>query len=198
MATPGVMEARAGAMAARLDGTAERLGIGADGRALLASAFEVAMRPRMSGGLDEHSPAYLHPARTALILMEDAGVSHPTTLAAGILAETRHPAVRPDPDAVEALGEEVLGLLAAVPDPGAAERMLERLVVAPAGARLIAVAERLDHARHLHLGPPSDWLAFHALTCASYAPAAARAHPVLGRRFAWWCRTFRERFLARG
>lgn len=192
------MEGRAGAMAARLADTAERLGIDADGRALIAAAFEAAMRPRLDGGLDDHSPEYLHPARTALILTDDAGVRHPPTLAAAILTETRDPALRSAPDAVERLGDEIRDLLAAVPDPGDPERVLERLVVAPAGVGLIAVAERLDHARHLHLRPRSEWPPYHALTCASYAPAATRAHPVLGRRFAWWCRTFRERFLARG
>ncbi|MBW3553764.1 MAG: HD domain-containing protein [Gemmatimonadetes bacterium] len=198
MAAAGLMEGRAGAMAARLVDTAERLGIDAPGRAIISAAFVAAMRPRLSGGLDDHGPEYLHPARTALILMEDAGVGEPATLAAAILTETRHPGLRPDADEVDRLGEQVRGLVAAVPDPEEDERVLESLIVAGPDVRLIAVAERLDHARHLHLRPRSEWPGYHAVTCASYAPAAARSHPVLGRRLAWWCRSFRDRFLRPG
>lgn len=192
------MQGRAGAMAARLVETAERLGIDRGGRALITAAFEAAMRPRLSGGLDEHSPAYLHPARTALILMEDAGVTHATTLAAALLTETREPALRADAADVDALGDTVRALLAAVPGPEPEERVLESLVTAELQARLIAVAERLDHARHLHLRPREEWPGYHALTCGSYAPAAARAHPLLGRRLAWWCGMFAARYLTRG
>lgn len=192
------MKGRAGAMAARLVDTAERLGIDGTGRALITAAFETAMRQRLSAVLDDHSPAYLHPARTALILMDDAGVSHATTLAAALLTETRDTALRADAAEVERLGEAVRGLVAAMPRPDPEERVLESLVTADAQARLIAVAERLDHARHLHLRPPEEWPGYHALTCASYAPAAARAHPLLGRRLTWWCRMFRDRYLAGG
>lgn len=192
------MEGRAGAMAARLVDAAERLGIDAAGRALISAAFVAAMRPRLSGALDDDSPEYLHPARTALILMEDAGAREPATLAAAILTETRFPALRPDPGDVDRLGDQVRGLVAAVPDPEDDERLLETLVIAGADVRLIAVAERLDHARHLHLRPRPEWPGYHAVTCASYAPAAARSHPVLGRRLAWWCRSFRDRFLRPG
>lgn len=192
------MKGRAGAMAARLVDTAERLGIDAAGRALITAAFETAMGPRLSAGLDDHSPAYLHPARTALILMDDAGVSHATTLAAALLTETRDPALRADAVEVDRLGNAVRGLLSTIPAPDPEERVLESLVTAASQARLIAVAERLDHARHLHLRPPEEWRAYHALTCASYAPAAARAHPLLGRRLEWWCRMFRDRYLAAG
>ena len=189
------MERRAGAMATRLVRTAERLGMDPDGRALLAAAFAAAMEPRLAAGLEDRAPEYLHPARTALILMDDAAVSHAPTLAAALLTETRLPALRPPAAAMAALGDEVRDLVAAIPDPDPSERVLESLLLASADVRLIAVAERLDHARHLHLRPRSEWAPFHTVTCASYAPAAARAHPVLERRLAWWCRTFQERFL---
>lgn len=194
MAAADVTGGRAASMAARLADTAERLGIGAPGRALIARAFDTAMQPRLRAGLDEHHPDYLHPARTAIILMDDAEVADAAVLAAALITETRDPALRPGPHAAAGLPDDVRALAAAVPDPAEHGRVLERLVVADATVRLVALAERLDHARHLHLRDPGEWRGYHDLTCAAYAPAAARTHPVLDRRLAWWCRTFRKRF----
>ena len=66
---------------------------------------------------------------------------------------------------------------------------------APASIRLIALAERLDHARHLHLREPVHWRPFHEGIGAIYAPIAERTHPRLAGRYAWWLTTFRSRFL---
>ena len=189
-------------MAVRLAETAERLGVEPAGRALLDAAFRTAMAPRLHARLDDHHADFLHPARTALILMDDAGVAEATMLAAAAVAETREPTLRVDGSVVlDVLGEDVRALLAAVPGGGglaAAEdpdRLREDLVVSGRGPLLVAVSERLDHARHLHLRPRVEWEEYHARTCAAYAPAAARAHPRLEQRLAWWCRTFSDRFL---
>lgn len=198
MASPGVSASRAGAMAVRLAETAERLGIDLAGRDLIGAAFDLATARRLGAGLAEHDPDFLHPARTGLILMDDAGVADAPALAAALLAESRDPELRPAPQTVRELGEEVADLVAALPDPDPVEGLLERLVTAGPTALLIAVAERLDHARHLHLRPRAEWAAYHATTCAAYASAAARAHPTLHRRLAWWCRTFARRFLRTG
>lgn len=195
MAATVVTGRRADAMAARIRDTAERLGVHSAGRALIAAALDAAMAPRARAGLDDHHPDYLHPARTALILMDDAAVADARILAAAVITETRDPALRPDPADVARLPEPVRAVTAAVPDPAEPERVLERLVIADPAARIVAVAERLDHARHLHLREPDEWAGYHDLTCTAYAPAAARAHPVLDRRLAWWCRTFGKRFL---
>ena len=200
MATPGVTSTRARAMAARLAETAERMAVDRPGRDLIAAAFDLAMEPRLRAALDDHAPDFLHPARTALIAMDDAGVAHAPTLAAALLVETRDAALRPDAGGLGALGvpgDEVAALVAAVPDPDEGEELVERLVTAAAPVLLIALVERLDHARHLHLRPRPEWGPYHATTCAAYAPLAGRADPVLERRFAWWCRTFRARFLGR-
>ena len=194
MAAAGVSD-RARAMARRLDETASRLGVDDAGRARIAAAHEVAMAPRLAAGVDDHHADFFHPARNALILMDDAGVREPLTLAAALVLETRDAALVAEPAALRSLGDDLVALLAAVPDGNEPDRLLEDLVAAPAAARLAAVAERLDHARHLHMRPETEWEAYHDTTCRCYAPAAARAHPRLEQRLTWWCETFQRRFL---
>lgn len=188
-------------MAARVIDTARRLGVAQDGQGLLAIAFDAAMAPRIAAGLDDHHPDYLHPARNALILLDDTHVADAATLAAAILTETRDPGLRVDPASIGRLGADVVALAEEVAalgcgtDTADGAGPLERLVLATAPARLIALAERLDHARHLHLRDPIEWGPYHAITCDRFGPAASRAHPTLERRFRWWCRTFSERYL---
>jgi (p)ppGpp synthase/HD superfamily hydrolase len=186
---------RAEAMARRLTRTAHALAIDREGQDLIRRAFEIGMEPRFDRGLQDHDPDYLHPARTALILMDDAGVADPQTLAAALVAETRDPSLVPDPEALGALAD-VLSILHAVPGPGSEpEGLMEQLVTATRAVRLVAIAERLDHARHLHLRERSEWEGYHAVTCRVYAPAAARTQHTLAGRLAWWCTTFEQRFL---
>lgn len=196
MAAAVVTGERARAMAARLAATAERLRIDAAGRDLLRAAYETGLAPRVEAGLDDHHPDFLHTARTALILMDDAAVADPTTLAAALLTETRDPRLRVAPEAVRVLSEAVAAVLGEVPDPDEPETLLEGLVSASDPAALVALAERLDHARHLHLRDAAEQAAYHALTRAVYAPFAARVHPVLAQRISWWCAMFERRFLS--
>jgi hypothetical protein len=186
---------RAEAMARRLLRTAARLGADAAGLDLIRRAFEVGMAPRFSKQLDDHHPDYLHPSRTALILMDDARVADPLVLAAALVTETRDASLGPDPAAVLQLGPAA-NVAATVPQPlGDRPELVEALVGAPAEARLVAVAERLDHARHLHLRDREEWVPYHALTREVYSPIADRTDPALAGRIAWWCTTFEERFL---
>lgn len=183
-------------MARRLGRTAGRLGIDDDGQALIRSAFDIGMRKRRARPLDDHHPDYLHPSRTALILMDDARVSAVTVLAAALVVETRDAELAPSAGEVAGLGAEIAAVAAAVPDPGReGERLLEALLVAPLDARLVALAERLDHARHLHLRDRGEWTAYHATTCSVYTPVAQRTEIALAGRLAWWCTTFERRFL---
>jgi hypothetical protein len=187
---------RAEAMGRRLQRTAGRLGIDDSGRDAMMRAFEIGMQPRLARELDDHHPDYLHPARTALILMDDAAVADPVTLAAALVTETRDPTLGPDPRRLAGLEAAVAAVAAEVPGPGtAADRLLEVLVGASREARLVAVAERLDHARHLHLRSETEWIGYHAATCAMYSPVADRTHPALASRLRWWCTTFQQRFL---
>lgn len=188
---------RALAMARRIADAAEHAGLAPADAALVRRAFDLAMQPRIERIADDHDPDFLHPARTALILLEDLACHDAPTLAAGALCETIRPELAVPAAWVEAaLGPAVRALLDEVPVPDrAGDELLERLVAAGRDARLVALAERLDHARHLHLRPAAGWPAFHALTCEVYLPVASRTHPTLERRFRWWCGMFARRFL---
>ncbi len=188
---------RAEAMANRVAGAARRAGTPEPGIRSIDAALRAAMRPRIERLADDHDPDFLHPGRTVLILLEDLGITDAATLCAGALAETLRPELRAGPlPARAALAPGTIELLEEVPVPardGAA--LLERLVTASEPARLVALAERLDHARHLHLGRRDRWMPLHRETCELYLPLAERSHPTLARRLRWWCRTFARRFL---
>ncbi|HSH46600.1 MAG TPA: hypothetical protein VK966_12220 [Longimicrobiales bacterium] len=181
---------RATAMAARVQETAERVGVNSRGRELMAEAFALAIRHR-SHLHDHHHPDFLHTARTALVLMDDAGEADPRILAAALVLETRDPALVLPEDGLRALG--LANLVEGIPTPGRTPELLEALLALPRDQARLAVAERLDHARHLHLRDRAEWAGEHALCCQAYAPLAGRLDPVLERRFAWWCRTFARR-----
>jgi hypothetical protein len=186
---------RAEAMARRLLRTASRLGVDPRGLDLLRGAFQVGMAPRHAAALDDHHPDFLHPARTALILMDDVRVATAGVLAAALVTETRDPTLRPHPRHGRTLGA-AWELAAEVPDPhDVPDRLLEALVTASHDARLVAGAERLDHARHLHLRSRAEWEPYHTLTRDVYTPVAHRTSPALAGRLTWWCATFQERFL---
>lgn len=215
---------RTGAMAQRVARAAERAGFGAADVERLDAALQAVLERRLDhlGGM-EH-PELLHPGRTVLVLVEDLEVADPDAALAGALCETLFPELAPGAEAVRALaGAGARRILGQVPhrdaegswgpppssrsprerDAAMADRavpeddasLLERLVTADEIALLVALAERLDHARHLHLRPEREWAALHAETCDVYRPVAERAHPTLARRYRWWCKTFERKFL---
>lgn len=156
-------------------------------RVLEVVAF--AMLHRLELLHDEEHFETLHPARTLLILLDDCDVTDPDVLEAAASIESEHDELRVAPASA---------LATAVPTPlTSGESIAEDLVVAPSDIRLIAIAERLDHARHLHLRPSAAWDAFHASVGAVYLPVAHRTHPRLARRYDWWWRMFGQRFLKR-
>lgn len=157
------------------------------GRVLALHA--AALRHRLAVLTEQEHPDLLHPSRTLLILLDDCDVVDPDVLEAAVAVESEFPALRIHSD---------LPLARAVPLPAPAHadpELLESLVVAPREVRLIAIAERLDHARHLHLGPPERWPEFHELFRDAYAPVAHRTHPQLARRCDRWAGAFGRRFL---
>jgi hypothetical protein len=94
----------------------------------------------------------------------------------------------------EALGPGVASLVRDVPDPvTAAERLVEALVTIDEPPALIALAERLDHARHLHMRQRVEWRPYFEQTVAVYLPVAARLSPELSRRFERWAAAFEQR-----
>lgn len=187
---------RAAAMMGRVLSTAIQAGIPEHGVRSIEAALGAAFAVRVAKLDDDHDPAYLHPGRTVLILLEDVGVVDAAVLSAAALAETLQPELAapvPDDPALDPACAEILEEVP-IPDRDG-ELLLERLVVASDAARLVALAERLDHVRHLHLTDRSRWTQLHAETCDVYLPIAARTDPTLARRLERWCETFEARFL---
>lgn len=180
-------------MGVRVARTAEEAGVPAADRARLARIHAAAMAIRSGRAADDHDPAYLHPGRSALILLQDVGETDADVLGAAMAVDSQTPDWAPNPGDLADPGVEALAL--AVP-PSGAEDLAERLVVGDDRLRRVALAERLDHLRHAHLWPDLDARrAAHSEAAEVYARVAARTHPVLARRYAWWCRMFGARHL---
>jgi (p)ppGpp synthase/HD superfamily hydrolase len=167
---------------------------------LLEQAHALAMEPRLGAGLDAHDPDFLHPGRSALILLLDSGEARGEVLAAAMLTESRRPELAADlPRVREALGPgagaAVAERVARVPLPDA-EDLAERLLLAEPDVQLVALAERLDHLRHAHLWHDVEASrAAHASAARVYARIAERVHPALARRYRWWCDMFERNYL---
>lgn len=178
---------RVGDMGRRLDRRLEQAGLTPADRARIVERATTLMTQRAAAlGSEEHFET-LHPARTLLILLDDCDVVDAALLEAATSIESVHAPLRDVP----------AGTLAArVPLPDrAGDELLEALVASDEPIRLLALAERLDHARHLHLRDPSVWADFHHAIGAVYAPVASRTHDRLARRYDWWWHMFRRRFL---
>jgi (p)ppGpp synthase/HD superfamily hydrolase len=183
-------------MARRVADTATQRGFSSADRDVIARAFSMAMEVRAEKLGDDHHPGFLHPGRTALILFDDADARTVSIVAAGCVLDSVHAELRVRP---ELLPDDVRELVEEIPVPDeSGEQLLEMLLAAGQSAQVIALAERLDYARHLHLTPASEWRGFHGTAKEIYLPVAARAHPVLERRLRWWCDMFERRFLAAG
>lgn len=188
---------RASAMAERVMASSRRTGI--DGAAALRgrALFERVVDYRLAAVSDEHDPDYLHPGRTALILLDDLHTRDATCIAAGIALDSVQPGRNPDAELLIAWGEpDAAALLHELGLGAEDDERVEALVAASEHARTVALAERLDHARHLHLRDAREWRAFHDLIVQLYLPLAARTNPVLERRYQWWSRMFARRFLS--
>lgn len=190
---------RAEAMADRLRWTARRVGIEMDEARRIGDAFESAMRHRARSIPDDHHPEFLHPARTALILMDDVRVTDPAVLCAATLQDAMRPDLATPPTQAESVaGRAAADVLRQLPPPDAdPERLLESLVTAPTDILALYLAAQLDRARHLHLGDPRLWTAGHERVTGTLIPLAHRCHPLLARRFERWAGAFRRRFLDR-
>jgi (p)ppGpp synthase/HD superfamily hydrolase len=160
--------------------------------ACIRAAVTAALRVRDETIASDHDPRYLHPARTVLILLADVACRDADVLAAAAFVESL-PGPAPRADAA-ALTTRARALFTAVPLPdNAGDELLEQLVTAEPAVTCIAVAERLDHARHLHLMSDVPAASFHASIEAVYLPVAQRACPPLARRLERWARAFARR-----
>ena len=190
------MSERARQMVASVDKAARSAGLLAADVEAVGQVHELVMQARAGLLANDHHPAYLHPGRTALILLQDVGGVDGVAVILGLLHESI--------DSKLSLGNTQIarGLdgeagqyaLAAIPRPGD-ERLLERLVLLGTGAALAALAERLDHLRHLHLRPDlrATWADTHAEVREAWLPFAQRTHRKLAVRYAHWSRTFEKR-----
>jgi len=187
-------------MGDRVVRAAEPLGVPMDGLLLLKAAHDLAMDTRQGIIADDHDPRFLHPGRSALVAMEDGGVMNAEALAAVMVTDSWSPELAPEPGAVAAsLGMEVAGRSAEIPTIGnrAPAHVLEDLLELGTEAAILALAEQLDHLRHAHLDTTERIRRrYHGMGCEAYRLAAQRSgSEVLVRRYAYWCRTFPERFL---
>jgi (p)ppGpp synthase/HD superfamily hydrolase len=178
-------------MAVKLGTYATRASVPA---AALVRAYELAVARRLGELADVFHPDLLHPARTALILIEDVHCKDEAVLIAATLTESEFPALRVAQTDVLQFGERVAKLVNEIPVPD--EALAEKLVTAAADVALIAVAERLDHARHLHFRDKRFWPAFFEQVRDIYLPVAARVNAQLHARLARWANAFEERQLS--
>jgi (p)ppGpp synthase/HD superfamily hydrolase len=182
---------RAETMAQKLVTYAGRAGIG--DVALIEQAYWIAVSPRVEYFGNVFDFDVLHPARTALIIIELAGCRSADVIAAAQLTESYLPDLAGKTS--DALPVQVNQIAAAVPNPLDLEtaELVEALVTADDDVALIAVAERLDHARHLHMRDPSGWRPFYQQVLTAYLPVAERVHPELHARFYRWATAFERR-----
>lgn len=193
-------------MAERLTRELARAGLTPDAAEPVQEAYRLAMERRATALSHEKHPAFLHPGRTVLILLRDAEERTPRHLAAAAALDTWWDELEPSEGSLTARAGDGAALLrASVPRPThplteeTRDAVTEALVLAEGAVRRVALAERLDHLRHLHLLGPADGVGpergrtEHHLACTVYLPLAARTHPTLERRFRHWCRVFGER-----
>jgi hypothetical protein len=186
-------EDRGEAMALRLERAARRASL-ADHALRLADTFRAVLRQRAAVIPEPHDPDFLHPGRTALVLLEDLQIKDPDLICAALLHDSERADFRLD-EARRIAGPHAAALAAGLPRANDDENRLETLVGLDHDRLLLTIAERLDYARHLHLRHRDTWLPFHRQIGHADLPAAARAHPRLAWRLQWWHDNFARRFL---
>lgn len=157
------------------------------GLKLFDEAITAALSVRDAQFADDHHVDLLHPARTALILIDDVLVTDPMLLSIAALLES-YDTSRAVPSAqIKEMNAAAAAALRAIPTPGGdGDALLERLLALPAEHLTIALAERLDHARHLHLRPAEVQAAALHLESTVYLPLARRSGGLLGKRYERW------------
>lgn len=182
-------------MGRALVSTARGLGYPEADVAALREAFDTAMVPRVRHLDDDHHPAYLHPGRSALILLRDVGVVEASALVVAAMHESVDAELRVGPEVLEAPpSAAVVGALASIPLPGD-ERLAERMLSLERGLALSVLAEWLDQLRHLHVRPDlaERWPGAHEEVVRVWLPFARRVDTRLATRYAHWARTFARR-----
>jgi hypothetical protein len=190
--TPG---ARVASMVASVGSALRSTGVAGPDATVVLRAVGLAIDPRVTSLDDDHHPAYLHPGRSVLILLRDVGRVAGLALATAAVLESEDEGLRlPDARVRSALGEGVAAAVRDVPHPGD-EALVERLLRLPNDVALAALAERLDHLRHLHLRPDLERLrgTRHEEVVRAWHPFAERVDARLATRYGHWVRTFGRR-----
>lgn len=157
---------------------------------LVLSAYALAAEKR-AASLTVKDTRLLHPGRTVLILWQDCSIRDAGQLAAAALVESQDLELRADVLAFPAT--PVARCVQSIPSPvEAGDRLLEDLLALDPAAARIALAERLDHLRHLHLGSRDNWAREFQLATQIYLPVAQRTDNALARRFTGWCELFEK------
>lgn len=190
---------RAEAMASSVAATARRRGFTGADVVRIGRALDVAMAKRVLLIADDHDPAYLHPGRTALVLLHDVADVSPRAVVFGALLESRDRQYEPDaarvPEVIDPSDLEPWTALTEAMGRGLPiEDLAADLVVLEPVLLVAVLAERLDHLRHEHLRPPrTSWAALVDEAERLWGPLADRVAPTLSRRYRHWIRTFRRR-----
>jgi hypothetical protein len=181
-------------MGRRVVRNARALGMAAADLELIERIHARALDVRAERADDDHDPPFLHPGRSALVLLLDARERDPRVLAAAMSVDSEDSSWAPD---LSDFGDGRLHDLIAQIPPAGADDLAERLWGAEPGACRAALAERLDHLRHAHLwADVEERRRAHEEAVSVYAPMAERMHPQLAHRYAWWCRMFGARHLS--
>ncbi|MEO5511568.1 MAG: hypothetical protein ABIS27_13135 [Longimicrobiales bacterium] len=196
------MRERARAMRSRVLERLERGPLGLSDLQRVDRALSAALELRDAALSDDHDVDALHPGRTVLILVDDLAVTDSLLLAAGAQLESLRPELRSvpvDPEVMEVLNgiptpriDAGAGADAAVGTVGA-DDLLERLLSLSPSLLDVVLAERLDHARHLHLRDRSLWPEGLAVEEAVYLPLAQRRGGLIALRYERWHRAFAAR-----
>jgi len=192
------LDDRSGAMASSLAVALRRVGHPEMEVETVVGAYELAMEPRIAQLDDDHHPAYLHPGRSALILLQDVGTVPVIALTVAVLHESTDAWLRlPAHRVRQHVGDGAADVLERIPRPGD-EGLVERLVTLGPGEGLAVLAERLDQIRHLHVRADLEdsWGEAYGEVMSAWLPFAQRTHPRLATRYEHWARTFVKRLEA--
>lgn len=189
------MSERAELMGRSLRATARSRGHADETLDALDRVHALAMSVRSVRLDDDHHPAYLHPGRSALVLLHDVGDVDPVVMVVAMLHESEDADLRVPPDQLtDGVSPAAAAAVTSIPLPGD-ERLVERLVGLGPGVALATLAERLDQLRHLHVRPDlaDRWADAYQEVVDAWLPFSARTDEQLARRYAHWVRTFVKR-----
>lgn len=186
------MRDRANAMRARVIARLSREAVDVENLQIVDRSVSAALSLRDGRLADDHHVDMLHPARSALILMDDAAIADPVLVAAAATLESRDLDLTLDLDRIDL---RVSAVVRGIPSPVTTPRaeLVEMLLSLNRDRMAVALSERLDHARHLHLRSPDLWAAGLELEECAYLPLAARFGGAIGRRYDRWHRAFVRR-----